>query len=590
MLEPSMTRVRNPILEVLASLALAAAAFASPATGTDDDFGRAASLASRDALLFLSVDDREAFVRRAGATAIGRAIVEYDSEELAELFTLFASEASIFLPPSAMSAFGRVLAAGRGELAVSVEGIVAVRGRVEPEILAMADVSGLEPMLELLSRLAATRGSDDAEDVEDDLDDLELPFAIDLETGVATRTDGDVRRFEFSVVDGARVVVAVQGTRVLVSSRTETIDRALERARNPSFGSLRDSLRFRELWRSLAPGRGSVVAYANLRRMREDARHSLGAAAWAKTALESRLAAFDGVGLALRGVANRFEAKLELERGRSTGHEALLRANGTFAYPTWLPASRFVLALRLDAEQALPWLRGALNLAGNFDAGNAMDAFVADCGGSRVLEPLGQSIGGEFAMFLVGERTSIDTFPRIGVSFGVKDRGSLERTLESLAAAIPERVRRGKLGGETLWSFRLHGGTIFATDPSFVIRDDRVLAATSPNHLRLLLDELARRSPLDRDGSWLSAWDSLEPAPDEPAVAHAFLDAARLSESIAVWIRPLFPAVADSPRLGPLVAELFHALEDPDIHDALGTIALRAESRPSGVRIEAAGP
>lgn len=585
MLELPMKRVRSSILGIAASLALAPAAWMPAARGADDDFGRAASLASRDALLFVSVDDREAFVRRAGATAIGRAVAEYDSEELAELFALFASEASIFLPPAAMNAFGRVLSEGRGELAISVEGLIAKGNGVEPEILAVADLAGLEPMLDVFARLASR------EDAYDDLDDLELPFPIDRAVGVSSRTRGDLRTLEFAIEAGSRVVVAVDGARILVASRLETIERAIERGRNPSFGSLRDSLRFRESWRSLDPGRGSLVAYANLRRLREDARHSLGAAAWAKSALESRLAAFDGIGFAIRGVANRFEARLELERGRSTGNEALLRPNETFTYPARLSGSRFVLGLRLDAEPSIPWLEGALAVAGNFDASASVDEFASACGGSAALSPLAKAVGGEFELFLVGEETSIDAFPRIGLSFAVKDRALLERTLEVLAATVPERVRRGKLGGEGFWAFRLTGGgSIFAADPSFVVRNDRILAATSPNNLRLLLDEHARRSSLARDPAWLSAWDSLEHAPDDPAVAHAYLDTSRLSEALAVWMRPYFTAFAGNPRVGPLIAELFHTLEDPDIHDALGAITLRAESRPSGVRIEATGP
>lgn len=574
--------IRTPSKPILC--ALACLAFDAGLQGGDEYFGEFASLVSRDALLYVYVDDREAFVRRADATSIGRAIVEYDSEELEELFTLFAAESSLFLAPDAVRAFGYVLEQGRGELALAVEGVIAVGQRVEPEVLAIAENHELQPLFDILLRLA--KGDEDAED---DLEDLELPFPIDLAAGVATSSRADAQFVEFDTGAGARIVVAAHGARMLVSSRVETIERALERARNPSFGSLRDSLRFRELWRSLAPGRGSLVTYANLRRMRETGRVTLGGVAWAKHALDSRLAAFDGLGLAVRGVGRRFETWIELERGRSTGEEALLRENVPLSYLHAIPNTHFVASLRLDAEQAVPWIENALWAGGNLRAREQLASFVSNCGGSRAFEPLARAVGGEFSLFLIGAETSIDPFPRIGARFQLKDRSLLDRTLLALSTAIPERVRRGRWGGETLYSFRLEGG-VFATDPTVVVRDDAVFAATSPNHMRVLLEDLAKKPRLDRERNWLSGWDALEASPSDPAVAHVAIDAAKFAEAARIWVQPLFPVFADDPRLGPLVAELFHAIEDPDIQEALSPITLRAESRPSGVRIEMSGP
>jgi hypothetical protein len=549
----------------------------------NEGFGNSASLVSRDALLFVWVDDREAVSRRAANTALGRALEEYDSEELSDLFTLCASESSIFLAPAVVRTFGFVLGRGRGEVALSVEGVTTDGDRFFPELLAIADSEGLEPLLEVLARLA--KGDDDAADA---LEEMQVPFEIDLDHGVKPRTALGHGGYEF-VVGGKRIVVFVHGERVIAAGSIATIERAIQRAENPSFGSLRDSLRYRETWRALEPGRGSLVVYANLRRFRQEARAAIADVSWVRDLFEERLAAFDGIGIAVRGSGDRFEAAIELERGRTTGEEALLGPNLVFDYPSQLAGTTLALNIRLPPKSAAGWAKKLLWLGGNTIASKAVDEFVLDCGGEGAFEPITRALDGEFSVFLIGKETSADPMPRIGVRYSVRDRALLLKALDVLSTAFPERVRRGKFGGEALYSLKL-AGALSATEPTFVVRDDHLLAATSPNHLRILLDDLAKRPRIERDPVWLTAWDYAHKSALDPAVAHGFGDSVALAETLPIWISPLFPEFSDHPRLGPLVAELFHALGDPDIQDALGSIVLRAESRPSGVRVELHGP
>ncbi len=554
------------------------------AVAQDQDFPGLASVVSRDSMLYVSIEDRASFVRRADDTRICQALAEYDDDDVGKLFTMLAAESSMFLAPPVVELARFIVRHGHGEFALSVEGMVVDHDQLQPDILAIAAKSGLEDALKLLDRCAA--GDSDAPD---DLEDLDLPIDLsDLKVSRAKLDDGS-SYLDLTLPGRGRMAITESDNRVWIASSAPTLKRGLERSRNASFGSLRDSLRFRELWRNLDPRPGSLVGYANLRRIRQDGVLAGNVAPWVTSLLDSKLSGFDGIALAVRGMGGKFSAHVELERGHTSGDEPLLRDNEVLTYPAKLPASPFVAALRLDAPEIAVSLRNLLFLGGNIHASERVEEFVEECGGARAFEPLGRAIGGEFDAFVIGADEIVDQLPRLGARIELRDRKLLEHVLDELSKIAPKRIQKGVLVGETAYTLAITGPAI-ATDPVLVVRDDEVIVATSGSHLREVLEAEKRSETTGAAKRFLRAFDDLDTDSSARSVAHLFVDSVALSSAFSVWLPAFFRFAPKPSRANQLLPALFHLLGDPDIQEAMDHIVVRAQSRPSGARIDLIGP
>lgn len=572
------------------ALVLLAIPFARAALAADrPEFGRLTGLVSRDAMMLIHVDDCAACVRRASDTAIARSLGQFDSADLGKAFRDLAASASLFLPAGVIDAAPALLVRCRGEAALSLEDFAIEDGKPTADLLFTAETKGkggIETLFPLLMRLA--QGDRTARDQIA----AAIPFAIGKETPRLSEHRG-IPVVE-ATVGGVALTIAERDGILFAARSLDRVNRALDRALDPNFGSLKDSLRFREVWRDLAPQHGSLVWYANLRRMRQERAFTLVKKGRMKRFLGDRMGAFDGFLLAVRGEGDQFHLSLNLERGNAEPGEPLLLGNAPLAYSSLLAPTYAVFAARLDGAPSAGWILPAIGLSSGEEADPAVDDFLESIGGRPALDPLLGHLRGEAAFFLPQRPGAIDMQPRLGCVLEVDDPAAMGRALDDVAARAkgkPRPIRALDLGGRPAYELRLDAE--MPLRPIFALSGKYLVGANSAPVLKRLIADLESpaKERLLASEDYLRAFDRLDRDPQEPSSGHWFVDLPKIAGDDSTFLSLLAEHMEGlNDPLPRFLRELVVSMQEPDLQDALRGFAARAESRPSGVHIEAVGP
>jgi hypothetical protein len=578
-------RVSRPLHRLASGLALLLAAAPGSAAG-DDTLGFAA-YASRDTLLFVHSPQREATLRRARATQFTQALAAYGSPELDDTLRDVLADASLLLDAEAVAAFGAVLGAGSGELALAVEDVSFSGGRPVAELLVIADAAGLAPLYELLSRSAAG----DAVATEA-LAGLSGAPAIDAASARRTAMFRGTDCHSIATVSGRTLHVAAVDRKVLVATTRLALERALDRARSRTFGSLGESARFREALRGVDPPRGALFVYADLRRVREFDVLLAAQPSFVHDRIRlGALASFDGLALALRGTGDRFHLIVDLERGRSGGDRVVMRQNAPFDAGDALPPTPILLALRLEDGGRSAYFSSLAASVGVPDGEQAIADVLDELGGAAAMERFGKAFGDEVDVFLAGIAGVGEAVPRLAVRVAVRDEALAAKLLDHALAVLPsQQVRRAEWAGRKflVLSFDGFGRRVVTT---VALRPEGLFIFLGINGMRETFERLDRGERLRDDPRFLSAFDRLDRDPFEPSTALLYLDSRHAAAAFHhLAFASLLPRLTVDPHTGRRWRDLLLAFEDPDILDGLSTFAARAESRSTGLRIEWNGP
>lgn len=552
----------------------------------DAEFGRLASYVSRDAMLYVQLRDARAFVRRMEHTAIGKALGEVDAEDLGDSAVQMLEELAILVPEGSLRSFGAVLPYVDGEAVLAVEGMASIDGIAAPEVIAIVEK---QERIDRLTKLAKLAASGDEEAIEE-LEDLELPFKIDSAAGaVGIAKYADAELFTLQTDQGRRIPIAVTPKLVLAASSDAVLKRAIDRGGQAAFGSLVDSLRFRESARSVETGPGSLLAYFNLRRVRHEGAMLIGRADWPRVLFGEWLEDCDGVCLSVRGSGDSVRARIELEQGRVTSSRSGVPSNESLRFPTALPATPFVVALPTTPRSLATVMHLGLYLSGNISAEKAIETFTQRIGGAPVLERILMSFGSEADVFLIGPPADSDNYPRLGLRIDLRDRDGLVRTLDALVANSEGRIRSSVFGSDPMYLAEI-SGVAFRSHCAWIVRKNDLLCFPNPSLAKVFAAAQQAERPLIEHEALLAACDRMDVDPRMPANSQLFLDLAALSEVLPQWVEPLWAKQRRVSAASRFLVELFHAMEDPDVVVGLSSIYARAEATPSGLRIDLIGP
>jgi len=576
------TRRIELALAVIAVLGLVAADnVAQPSTHVS----RLASIVSREARLFLRVDDPQAFMRRARRTDIARALSGDEAAFARESLLRLSADLSMFLPPVIMDAIPAMLSRAEGELALSVEGFVAEDGRPRPDVLLVADVAGFETLLEDL--LEASYGKVDIEDV---VFDHDLPFEVDGRPRVEKHRGADVIRLQIS--GGSTLVLTTHRGLLLGARRVQRVQVALDRMERPQFGSLADDPAFTRAWGEVDPAPGSLFAYTNLRLLRRDSPFLRADDVRLRGLFVDQLAEYDAGALFLRGVNDRFEARgwLEVGAARRAGLP-LLGGDAPFEAPTYVSGDVTAsLSFRLDGSRfgdLLAWLNP--RVGGLFESDHVVETFQSV---TTVQERQ------ELAGLLGGEATLLH--PRL-------IQGRLPTTVAMIRSSNPSRLsalldriadRKQLIRAIDSRFGRTYTIAILANlhlaRPAFTIRDGWLIGAPNSMALHAVCGPLgADDSPLHRTEEYVAPFDALDRPVDGSRTAVLFLDTPRLGPAASIWLTGVAPRAmlsVDASEAADFLNDLLQLWDDPEVHEALHGTLVVTRSRPLGVRIEAVGP
>lgn len=545
-----------------------------------------ARFVSRDTRLLLWVEDRDAFLRRTRRTAIEQAVrsagITLDEIGAADA----ARQLSALVPDVALQALPDLLSRGRGSMALSIEGFVLESGVPRPDALALADVAGFEGLLPALRDLAEGKPAAAA------VRNFRLPFEVAAEPPPVAHSHRGTAIVEFRTMAGDRVAMCESAGVLMAARSPQLLMKALDRAADPSVGNLAASDRFAETWRALDPKPGALVAYANLRRMRQEEAFLLLSGTAARALVMEGLRDFDGVGLAVRGVGEEFAARVFLEKGagRRGADSMLLRESAPFQYARLLDQRALAaLAVRADAALAGGLLAAAADLAGGMRTRVSAEQAIEKLGGARKLQPLLDQLGGELALFQPEIRTG-EFAPRLGFLFDVRDGAAVERWFESQPRAV---IRPQHAHGQKCFELLLANNG-YLSAPAFAVVGDRLYGANSFLSLRDLIDpKFADLGRLVDSEHFRAPFDRIDLDPAAPASGQLFLASPILARDYSVWAVALLQGAAMR-RLAAddrdFLANLGAMLDDPDVQDALRGVAVTAATREDGVLLELVGP
>ncbi len=574
---------RRIVLSLLVVSVVAAAA--GPAGVAAPGKSRLASFVSRDARLFLRVDDRHAFLRRARRTDIARALAGAQATFARESLLRLTSDLTLFLPPVVIDAVPAILGRGDGEVALSVEGFTLERGEPRPDVLLLADLSGFEG---IVSRLrAAAHGAMDARDV---VREFALPFEAAERPDLLLHRGIDLVRV--TTGSGATIVLAEHRGLLLGAGRAEPIRAALDRMDDPHFGTLADDPAFARCWNELDPAPGSLFAYSNLRLLRREEAFLRAEEIVLRELFVHDLDDYDALALHVRGVGDQFELRGWLDTGKGKSPtRPLFGGDAPFEAPRIVDGKVTAsLSFRLDGVR-VGRLLAALNptLGGLLDAERLAARFdeIVDI---RERIELASLLGGE--VMLLHTRNVVGRIPTTLVLIETRDPVALRRLLDRIAARAP-LVRGTDAPAGRTWTLSLRLN-MHLSRPAFGVVDRWLVGGANAVALHALRQSAAEGDErLTRTESYLAPFDRLDLDVEAPRTTTLFLDTPHLGPVASVWLQSVAPRVqvaADAMETAEFLNDLLQLWDDPEVHEALhGTVAV-TRSRPAGVRIDAVGP
>lgn len=546
---------------------------------------RLASLVSRDTRLFLRVDDRNAFLRRARRTDVARALSGDEAAFARQSLLGLTSDLSLFLPADVLDAAPRVLATGAGELALSVEGYALEGGRPRPDVLLLAEQDPSQGLVAAF--VAAARAGKDAGAV---AAAAVLPVDVVGRPEVLSHRSTDLVRLR--TVGGDALVIAERGGVLFGARRPEPIVAALDRMDDRHFGTLADDPRFAKAWTEVSPPPGSLFVYSNLRLLRRDEAFLRADEVVLRELFTDALAAYDALALHVRGVGGRFALRGWLEAGTGgTGRNPLSALNAPFAAPALVDDEvTAALSCRLDAGR-IGHLLAQLNplLGGLLEAEEVEERFaeIVPPDARRALDAL---LGGE--VMLLHTQSVHGRLPTTLCIVETKDPAALTRLLDRVAERAPE-VRAADAPAGRTWSLALTMN-LHLSRPAFAVVDRWLVLGASPVALHALRERVRAGAPmLDASEAYLAPFDGLDLPVDEPRSATLFLDTKRLGPAASVWLQGAAPRIRIAEgalETAEFLNDLLQLWDDPDVHEALHGAVVVTRSRPTGVRIDAIGP
>lgn len=546
---------------------------------------RLASFVSRDARMFLRVDDQDAFLRRARRTDIARALAGDEAAFARESLLRLTSDLSLFLPPEILDAVPAVLSRGEGEIALSVEGFALDGGRLRADVLFLADLSGFDG---IVSRLrAAAHGAMDIEEV---VFDLDLPFASDTRPELLRHRRVELVRVR--TIGGESIVLAEHGGLLLGARRAEPIRAALDRMDDAHFGTLADEPMFVRAWNEIDPAPGSLFVYSNLRLLRREEAFLRAEELALRDLFIDDLDAYDALALHVRGVGTQFELRGWLELGAPSAAGGLLHGgDAPFVAPGLVDESVTAsLSLRLDGTR-LGRLLATLNpvFGGIFD-GDDISAMFDEIVSVRERFELASLLGGE--VMLLHSRTMYGKLPTTLFLAETRDPTALAALLDRIAARAPAAHAVDTPTGRT-WSLALRMN-LHLSRPAFAVVDRWLVGGANAVAIHALRRQIEQGGVrLARAEMYVAPFDRLDIPVDEARTTTLFLDTPRLGPAASVWLQGAAPRVQFAPEameMAEFLNDLLQLWDDPEVHEALHGTVFLARSRPSGVRIDAVGP
>ncbi|MFG0319580.1 MAG: hypothetical protein ACF8XB_20075 [Planctomycetota bacterium JB042] len=574
---------RRLVLSLLVVSAVAAAA--GPAGVAAPGKSRLASFVSRDARLFLRVDDRHAFLRRARRTDISRALAGPQATFARESLLRLTSDLTLFLPPVVIDAVPAILGRGEGEVALSVEGFTLERGEPYPDVLLLADLSGFEGVVSRLR--AAAHGAMDVRSV---VSEFALPFDAVERPDLLMHRGIDLVRLTTSA--GAPIVLAEHRGLLLGAGRPEPIRAAIDRMDDPHFGALADDPAFARCWNELDPAPGSLFAYSNLRLLRREEAFLRAEEIVLRELFVRDLDDYDALALHVRGVGDQFELRGWLDVGKGKGPaRPLFGGDAPFRAPRVVDGEVTAsLSFRLDGVR-IGRLLAALNpaLGGLLDADRLATRFDEIVNIRERIE-LASLLGGE--VMLLHTRNMVGRIPTTLVLVETRDPAALRQLLDRIAERSPQVQATDAPAGRT-WSLSLRLN-MHLSRPAFGVVDRWLVGGANAVALHALRQGAAAgEERLARTEAYLAPFDRLDLGVDGPRTTTLFLDTPHLGPVASVWLQSVAPRVrvaADAMETAEFLNDLLQLWDDPEVHEALhGTVAV-TRSRPAGVRIDAVGP
>jgi len=576
---------RRTVLPLLFVLALAPIGVCGPPGS------RFASLVSRDSRMYLWTDDRAAFLRRARRVGLIEELSRIAPPSLSSDLAAAGSDLSVFLAPDLLEALPAVARRGSGELALSVEGYVLERGRASPDILVLADATGFEGLVELISMLV------DQPERAELLAPLRLPFRLNTKVPVRTHVHRGVAIVQFETAGGQSMALAETGGVLYGARSSQRVEMALDRALRQALGSLADSDRFQEVFRRLAPSPGSLFWYTDLRRLRDPRSVRLLRESAGKDLLVETLSAYDGIGLTLRGHGGTFEFRAFLERAagsRSRPHP-WLRPNAPLLSPVRLPkGSVAAVSLRADAAQAGTLLSSMNQMLGGAWVPNVLRDYCLAVLGEEAAAEIGARLTGEFTVVVPDGVHPGEVLPRLVFLMQTGDAPGLRRWLSGVARrSSPASFRQVALGADTYFLMPLPGNG-YQTELALMVEDGWLMASTRIVHLRWFVNLCRMQSAgLSRTERFLRPMDRLDFQTGQPVSGLLFGAGPELAEGVGSWLgsglrfHPHFGL--DSARTR-FAARCVRLLLDPDLTASFQGLAVRCQSTEDGVLIDGVGP
>ncbi len=551
---------------------------------------RLAGLVSRDCETFVWTADRAAYLRRLRATPFLKAIAEVDDDDAMDALSSIASELSQVFPAALLSGWRNLLERGAGDVALAVDGFTIGQNGAEPDVLLLADVRGLEKVVAALMRCAQSR------DVgEEMLDILEVPFELDESPAVVSVFRG-VTIVVIGIEEVGPVAFAESSGVLLASKDKKLVERAIERQLDTSVGSLRDSSRFRAVWERIEPNPGSLVWYANLRKLRQSDFARAATPGSLRAQVGEALRAFDGVGFALRGRGEALELRAFLERGagRTQDPNPLFRSTERFRSLAAFPAeSTCVLAMRVSGEQAAE----TVGTVARFIGGPGLDMHVKMIGqllrARGAMPGLLEHLDGELVLCQTKPAVQGEGIPRVAFALECLDEAAVRAWFaEAVRRAGPLPIQPAKIGGLDGYSILFASPDVLLR-PVFVVKDGFLFGATQAFVMRDLfrVEGKPAVSLLERN-EFLQAFDGIDHDPRQPANALLWLDGSRFMSSALTWTTCAARSMMRRPDRERIdgVERILELLTDPDVDEALSGTAVGVTQGEDGALIVAGGP